>query len=96
MGVIISRHIHIETCPTSNFCIGPFERYDELPTAQLYHKIDSASFSINTDIKGVIATNLETEYALVGLSLIKSGRDIREVQSYLRKVIDAGMTNRFD
>lgn len=95
LGEIISRHIHIEACPTSNFCIGPFERYDELPTAQLYHKIDSASFSINTDIKGTIATNLETEYSLVGLSLIKSGRDIGEVKSYLRKVIDAGMTNRF-
>lgn len=92
---IISRHIHIETCPSSNLCIGPFARYDELPSAQLYHKIDSASFSINTDIKGAIATNLETEYTLVGLSLIKSGRTLEEVKSYLRKVIDVGMANRF-
>lgn len=95
LGEVISRHIHIETCPTSNLCIGPFARYDELPSAQLYHKIDRASFSINTDIKGAIATNLETEYSLIGLSLIKSGRDMEEVKSYLRKVIDASMTNRF-
>ena len=95
LGEIISRHIHIETCPTSNLCIGPFVRYDELPSAQLYHKIDSASLSINTDIKGAIATNLETEYSLVGLSLIKRGRDIEEVKSYLKKVIETGMTNRF-
>lgn len=79
LQTIISKNIHIETCPSSNFLIGRFDKYDSVPTANLYNYIDKASISINTDIKGTVATSLVNEYSLMALALEKKGIEKTEI-----------------
>lgn len=95
LQTIINKNIHIETCPSSNFLIGRFDKYDSVPTANLYKYIDKASISINTDIKGTVATSLVNEYSLMALALEKKGIEKTEIHQYLKKIMNASHTRKF-
>lgn len=79
----------IECNPTSNYKIGDIWRYDEHPIKTFYSKGLSLinkrniSCSINTDDKGVFATSIEREYALMAAAL---SRKIG-IKKYNNKVI---------
>lgn len=94
LQTIINKNIHIETCPSSNFLIGRFDKYDSVPTANLYKYIDKASISINTDIKGTVATSLVNEYSLMALALEKKGLKNRNT-SVFKKIMNASHTRKF-
>lgn len=68
----------IECNPTSNFKIGDIDRYDEHPIRKFYTKGlactcrgRNISSSINTDDKGIFATSIEREYALIAEAFIR-------------------------
>lgn len=82
MHFISKKNISIETNPTSNFLIGPIEKYIEHPILNWYNlglETDPAiiknspqlSVSINTDDAGIFSTSLENEYALMAIALEK-------------------------
>lgn len=68
--------ISIETNPSSNLSIGPFEKYEDLPIfklAPIEHDVHSAmvNVSVNTDDRGVFATSLYNEFSLLAAALFK-------------------------
>jgi hypothetical protein len=82
MGIISSKNISIETNPSSNYLIGPINRYDEHPISKWYNlglECDSStikdlpqiSVSMNTDDAGIFCTTIENEYALMAIALEK-------------------------
>lgn len=98
----------IECNPTSNRKIGEFERYDEHPIMKfnndglnLYPK-RSISVSINTDDKGVFATSIEREYALIAHAVIRhfnmngNVNCHHEVYEWLDRVRLNSLSQRFD
>lgn len=100
--------IAIECNPTSNRKIGEFDRYDEHPILKfnndgldLYPK-RAISVSINTDDKGVFATSIEREYALVAHSLIRRFRlknessRVGDVYGWLDNIRLLSIGQRFD
>lgn len=69
-----SMNIGIESNPTSNVRIGGFSRYLDLPIMKLLranHNYFNLSTSINTDDRGVFATSIEREYALLACAIFK-------------------------
>ena len=98
----------IECNPTSNLKIGEFDRYDEHPLLkfnndglQIYPK-RALSVSINTDDKGVFATSIEREYALIAYAIIRhfrlNGYEISntEVYDWLDRIRLNSLSQRFD
>lgn len=82
MRYVSERNLCIETNPTSNFLIGPIDRYIEHPILKwhnlgLHHdskvlkESPQLSVSINTDDAGVFSTSLENEFALMAIALEK-------------------------
>lgn len=98
----------IECNPTSNIKIGEFDRYDEHPILRFnneglnYEPSKSLSVSINTDDKGVFATSIEREYALITHSLIRYFRDkdngttTNDVYNWIDRIRKNSLTQRFD
>ena len=90
----------IETCPTSNLMIGPFDRYDQLPLLNLVDKNDldnSIQASVNTDTKGVFATSLYDEFSLIALSMKKKGCDMSQVViPYIQKLMENNREQKFE
>ena len=95
---IAKQGIAIESNPTSNYKIGRFDRYDELPLF-LYCLVRSSkeksaiSTSINTDDRGVFTTSIEREYSLICRAMEKmrylSGKRMYndgKVQEYINKI----------
>lgn len=101
--------IAIECNPTSNFKIGEIDRYDHHPIT-IFNTINrhkqyprhDISVSINTDDKGVFATSIEREYALIAHALIRKFRyesgDIKssDVYEWLDKIRHHSIEQRFD
>lgn len=81
LNEVENRRIAIECNPTSNFKIGDFDRYDKHPIRKFNNECldeqekHSVSVSINTDDKGVFATSIEREYALIAHAFIRYYRD---------------------
>lgn len=82
MYYICHLNISIETNPTSNFLIGPIDKYVQHPILKWFnlgletdpekiHNSPQLSVSINTDDAGIFATSLENEYALMAIALEK-------------------------
>lgn len=94
-NVIIQKGVAIETCPTSNYMIGPFDRYDELPVNKFLDSMPDNPISINTDDKGVMATSIEGEYMLMAASMAKRGVPEADIRAKLIKVIEDAKTSRF-
>lgn len=98
----------IECNPTSNLKIGEFDRYDEHPILKFNNnglKIfpkRALSVSINTDDKGVFATSIEREYALIVYAIVRhfrlNGSDISnaEVYDWLDRIRLNSLSQRFD
>ena len=95
LSTIEDRKISIETCPTSNFMIGPFERYDQLPLLKFLDNLNDCNISINTDDKGIIATSIEAEYALIAAAMKKNGADNNTIADNLKKIISGAKKSRF-
>ncbi len=79
---VSAKGIGLECNPTSNVRISNFARYDRHPIMNLYNlgltvnpedlsNCPQLLVSINTDDQGIFSTNLENEYALMGLALEK-------------------------
>lgn len=80
--LVVEKGIAIETNPTSNVSIGIMSTYEEHPIKTFYNlgltkneqelmDCPQINVSINTDDKGVFATRLENEYALLACALEK-------------------------
>ncbi|MFD2556034.1 amidohydrolase family protein [Sphingobacterium tabacisoli] len=82
MHMIAAKNIMIETNPTSNYLIGPIEKYVDHPITRWYNlgletdpelinSCPQLCVSINTDDAGIFSTSLENEYALMAIALEK-------------------------
>ena len=102
-----SMNIGIETNPTSNMRIGGFRRYLDHPVMK-FHSTDNNRFclsaSINTDDKGVFATSIEREYALLACAIFKETLHTSTSQGHMRmpdicnwldRIRQSGLTQRF-
>lgn len=96
-------NIGIETNPTSNVRIGGFGRYRDLPVMKfvpLDHSLMQLSTSVNTDDRGVFATSIEREYALLACAIAKSDDEdfqcsMSEIYAWLDKIRHNGLVQRF-
>lgn len=104
---IARKLIGIECCPSSNYKIGYFTRYDEHPIFRFMPVRDSVSryplaVTVNTDDLGVFSTSLPNEFSLLALALMKK-RDTNgepvyssdEIYDWVRRVVENGHKFRF-
>lgn len=75
MKTVEIMNIGIECCPTSNMMLCNLDRYDETPMLRFYNLWplfgNHLSVSINTDDKGLFATSLLNEFALMASAISK-------------------------
>lgn len=93
---LIAKNVCVETNPTSNYLIGPFEEFEEIPTLSMlgikegkeYYK--DLRISIGTDDPGLFSTNLRNEYASIMYTLremkIVEGTSLINFMSHLAKM----------
>lgn len=94
MKLFVARNFRVESNPTSNLMIGPFDMYKELPTLKFYD--ENINVSVNTDAKGVFSTSLYTEYSLLALAMQKDGKDWNtEIKPRIVKLIENSRGQRF-
>lgn len=94
MKLFVARNFRVESNPTSNLMIGPFDMYKELPTLKFYD--ENINVSVNTDAKGVFTTSLYTEYSLLALAMQKDGKDWNtEIKPRIVKLIENSRGQRF-
>lgn len=97
--------LFIETNPTSNFMIGGFDKYIDLPLFR-FHSLDNDGtklpVSINTDDKGVFATSLKNEFSLIAVALRKERNEDgtrkwndKQIMDYIRQIAYYGNLSRF-
>lgn len=93
MKLFSVKKYRVESNPTSNLMIGPFDMYNELPTFKFCDsKVD---VSVNTDAKGVFATSLYTEYSLLALAMHKDGKNWNVIESRIRRLMVNSYGQRF-
>lgn len=92
---IATKKIAIETCPTSNYMIGYFDKYIDLPLFSFLEQLPDNAISINTDDKGIIATSIENEYALIAAAMEKSRKYRGKVDQVMTRVIKDARKSRF-
>lgn len=92
---IASKGIAIETCPTSNYNIGYFDKYIDLPIMSFLDNFPNNAISINTDDKGVIATSIENEYALMGIAMSKSPNYKKQMSALLKRIHEDAKKSSF-
>lgn len=83
----------IESNPTSNLKIGPFNSIMELPYKKFYE--EGVPFSINTDDSGVFNTNLYQEFLILQKHLELNGLTIPQVDRVINKVLKTNKSSRF-
>ena len=93
MKLLADRKFRVESNPTSNLMIGPFDMYKELPTLQFYK--ENIDVSVNTDAKGVFSTSLYTEYSLLALAMQKDDEDWSVIESRIKKLMENSCGQRF-
>ena len=93
---IANRGIAIETCPTSNYMIGYFDRYIDLPLFMFLEKLPGNAISINTDDKGIIATSIENEYALIATAMEKSRKYKGKIDAVMGRLVKDARKSRFN
>lgn len=92
--MIAEKGLYIECNPTSNFKIGEIDRYENHPISKFHSKGLTffsgihISSSINTDDKGVFATSIEREYALISAALIRRYGDTKKAEKKVLRWID--------
>lgn len=106
---LVCKGIGIETNPSSNYLIGPLQKYEEHPIIRFngrkLKETDtnmSLQVSINTDDQGVFDTSLENEYALMTIALKKAKTedeqykyDIEDIYAWVDYVRRMGITQAF-
>ena len=104
---ISEKGVAIETNPSSNICIGPFDKYEDLPIfkfAPMEQDVHSSlvDVSVNTDDRGVFATSLYNEFSLIAAALFKqkdkSGNRLwgnETIYDYIDKLRNNGFSQRF-
>lgn len=106
---LVCKGIGIETNPSSNYLIGPLQKYEEHPIIRFNgRKLKetetnmSLQVSINTDDQGVFDTSLENEYALMTIALKKAKTedeqykyDIEDIYAWVDYVRRMGITQAF-
>lgn len=96
-------NIGIETNPTSNVRIGGFNRYLDLPVLKFFpinNSLVHLSTSVNTDDRGIFATSIEREYALLACAIAKSNNEdfrwsMSDICAWLDKIRQNGLAQRF-
>lgn len=96
---ISKRQLGIECCPSSNYKIGYFKRYDQHPIFRFFPINEERTHyplpvTVNTDDLGVFSTSLPNEFSLLTLALMKmkdkDGNHIystREVYDWIERII---------
>lgn len=84
-----------ETCPTSNYLIGYFDKYIDLPLFTFMEQLPDNAISINTDDKGIIATSIENEYALIAAAMEKSRKYKGKIGGVITRVVKDARKSRF-
>ena len=92
---IATKKIAIETCPTSNYMIGYFDKYIDLPLFTFLEQLPDNAISINTDDKGIIATSIENEYALIAAAMEKSRKYKGKTNVVIERVVKDARRSRF-
>ena len=92
---IATKKIAIETCPTSNYMIGYFDKYIDLPLFTFLEQLPDNAISINTDDKGIIATSIENEYALISAAMEKSRKYKGKTNAVIERVVKDARRSRF-
>ncbi len=104
---IAEKGIAIECCPSSNIMIGGFERYDKHPIFTFKPIVAKPTdpiinVSINTDDKGIFATNIRNEFSLITLAMMKmkdkDGHQLyndETIYDYIARVRRNGIQQRF-
>ena len=93
---IAQKRIAIETCPTSNYKIGYFDKYIDLPLFTFVEMLPDNSISINTDDKGIIATSIENEYSLIAAAMEKSRKYKGKVDEVMMRMVKDASKSKFD
>ena len=93
MKLFSVKKYRVESNPTSNLMIGPFDMYNELPTFKF--RDSNVNVSVNTDAKGVFATSLYTEYSLLALAMHKDGKNWNVIESRVRRLMVNSYGQRF-
>lgn len=92
---VYRKHIAIETCPSSNYKIGYFDRYIDLPFFDFIKSESKASVSVNTDIRGALPTSIENEFSLLAIAMKKEGKSQKEIRKALLKARRNGKQRYF-
>ena len=106
---LVQKGIGIETNPSSNYLIGPIQKYKEHPIIRFNgRKLKETEanmalqVSINTDDQGVFDTSLENEYALMTIALKKAKNDndhflydLEDIYVWIDYVRRMGITQSF-
>lgn len=106
---LVQKGIGIETNPSSNYLIGPIQKYKEHPIIHFNgRKLKETEtnmalqVSINTDDQGVFDTSLENEYALMTIALKKAKNDndhflydLEDIYAWIDYVRRMGITQSF-
>lgn len=93
MKLFADRKYRVESNPTSNLMIGPFNMYKELPTLQFCDK--NVDVSVNTDAKGVFSSSLYTEYSLLALAMQKEGEGWNVIEPRIKRLMENSRGQRF-
>ena len=105
---ISEKGIAIETNPSSNICIGSFEKYEDLPLfnfSPMEQDVHTSvvNVSVNTDDRGVFATSLYHEFSLIAAALFKQkdkdGNRLwsnEAIYDYIERLRSNGFYQRFN
>ena len=93
LKLLSDRKYRIESNPTSNLMIGPFNQYRELPIMRFCK--NNVNVSVNTDAKGVFSTSLYIEYSLLALALQKSGMGWNTIELGIKQLVANSSSQRF-
>jgi len=102
--LVVKKGICVEYNPTSNVLISNMKRYDAHPVSKNRKSkgIAKMKVALGTDDKGVFATSLYNEYALLAAAMMKKKRRMgypewydKHVAEYLKEIADASLQNRF-
>ena len=102
---IEGKKIIIESNPTSNVLISNVKSYDEHPMFVLRrpdsHTGSQFEIGLGTDDKGILATSIDNEYALIGAAMKEKKQDNGQmwndssIETYLKEIAGASMKHRF-
>jgi len=99
---IHKKGISIECNPSSNVLIGTFGSYQRHPIFCFNNKGikykrqgPQMQVSVNSDDPGIFDTSLEFEYALLANVLRENGHTNKEIEKYLRRIVEMGRDQSF-